>query len=76
MCFNNYRPFSLLRILSKVFEKVMYEGLLASMNSTKLSSKTNSDSEKNVSTYMVLVVLIDKVIKSLENKDYMILPIV
>ena len=28
LCFNNYRPVSLLCVLSKVFEKVMYDRLL------------------------------------------------
>ena len=36
MHFNNYRPVSLLNILSKVFEKIMYSRLISFLNLHKI----------------------------------------
>ena len=72
MCFNNYRPVSLLCILSKVFEKVMYNRLISFLEFNKILIENQFGFRKKCSTYMALAVLIDKVIKSLESGDYMI----
>ena len=72
MCFNNYRPVPLLCILSKVFEKVMYNRLISFLQFNKILIENQFGFRKKCSTYMALAVLIDKVIKSLESGDYMI----
>ena len=72
MCFNNYRPVSLLCILSKVFEKVMYNRLISFLEFNKILIENQFGFRKKCSTYMALAVLIDKVLKSLESGDYMI----
>ena len=43
MLFNNYRAASLLSIMSKVFEKVMYSRLLSFLESQKILIKNSSD---------------------------------
>ena len=63
MCFNNYRPISLLCILSKVFEKVMYNRLISFLEFNKILIENQFGFRKKCSTYMALAVLIDKVIK-------------
>ena len=72
MCFSNYLPVSLLCILSKVFEKVMYNRLISFLEFNKILIENQFGFRKKCSTYMALAVLIDKVIKSLESGDYMI----
>ena len=72
MCFNNYRPLSLLCILSKVFQKVMYNRLISFLEFNKILIENQFGFRKKCSTYMAPAVLIDKVIKSLESGDYMI----
>ena len=72
MCFNNYRPVSLLCILSKVFEKVMYARLISFLEVNKILIQHQFGFRKKCSTYMALSILMDKLIKSLENGDYMI----
>ena len=72
MCFNIYRPVSLCCILSKVFEKVMFNRLISFLEFNKILIENQFGFRKKCSTYMALAVLINKVIKSLENRDYMI----
>ena len=67
ICFNNYRPVSLLCIFSKVFEKVMYNRLISFLEFNKILIENQFRFRKKYSTYMALAVLIDKVIKSLES---------
>ena len=61
MCFNNYRPVSLLCILSKLFEKVMYNRLISFLEFNKILVENQFGFRKKCSTYMALAVLIDKV---------------
>ena len=46
MCFNQYMPASLLCILSKVFEKIMYDGLLHFVNKYDLLYAHQSEFRK------------------------------
>ena len=48
MCFNHYRPVSLLCILSKVFEKIMYSRLLEFLENLRSFIKINLVLEKNI----------------------------
>ena len=68
MCFINYRPVSLLCILSKVFEKIMYARLISFLEVNKILIQQQFGFRKKCSTYMALSILMDKLIKSLENE--------
>ena len=59
MCFNHYRPVSWLCILSKVFEKIMYDRLLNFVNKFELLYAQQFGFRKNRSTYMALLSLVD-----------------
>ena len=72
MKFNNYRPVSLLCILSKVFEKVMYSRLLHFLESFKILIENQFGFRKQHSSYMALMVIIDKLIKSIDNGEHVI----
>ena len=50
----------------------MYNRLISFLEFNKILIENQFEFRKKYSTYMALVVLIDKVIKSLENWDYMI----
>ena len=65
--FDNYLPVSLLCILSKVYEKVMYNSLLKFREGYNIIFENQLGFRKLHSSYMALMVLTDKLIKSLEN---------
>ena len=70
--FNNYRPVSLLCILSKVFEKIMYNRLIDFLETYKILVKFQFGLRKFHSTYMALMILMDKLITALENGEHVI----
>ena len=70
--FNNYRPVSLLSILSKIFKKAMYNRLTDFLETQKLLMEKQFGFRKDHSTYMALMLLVDNLIKSLENGEYVL----
>ena len=64
--FNNYRPVSLLCVLSKVYEKIMYNRLIIFLENYDILFENQFGFRKLHSSYMALMVLTDKLIKSLE----------
>ena len=72
MLFNHYRPVSLLCVLSKIFEKVMYSRLLDFLETFKIIYDNQFGFRKRRSTYMALIILMDKITKSLENGEFII----
>ena len=70
--FNNYRPVSLLCVISKVFEKVMYDRLLEFLETYKILTNSQFGFRKLHSTYMALMTLMDRLITSLENDEHVI----
>ena len=70
--FNNYRPVSLLCVLSKVFEKIMYTRLLNFVNKHKILYEKQFGFRKKHSTYMAHMLLMDKLIEALENGDLVV----
>ena len=72
MYFNHYRPVSLLCMLSKVFERAMYSRLLAFLETFKILYQHQYGFRRKHSTYMALMVLIDKITKALENGEFII----
>ena len=69
-CFNNYRPVSLLCVLSKVFEKVMYNRLLNFLEEHKFFVNEQFGFRKSHSSYTALMTLMDKLIESLDKGEY------
>ena len=70
MLFNHYRPVSLLCVLSKVFEKIMYFCILDFLiffEKFKIIHDNQFGFRKGCSTHMALMVLMDKIAKSQEN---------
>jgi hypothetical protein len=72
MSFNNYRPVSLLCSLSKVLEKIMYTRVISFLDDNKILFAYQFGFRKSHSTYLALTVLMDKILKSLENGDYVV----
>ena len=72
MSFNNYRPVSLLCVLSKIFEKIMYARLNDFLIVHKILYMYQFGFRKHHSAYMAHMVLVDKLTKCLENGDFVI----
>ena len=72
MLFNNYRPVSLLCVLSKVFEKVMYTRLLHFLELHNILIKNQFGFRKFHSSYMTLMVMINDISKALDDGDSVI----
>ena len=72
MLFNNYTPVSLLNVMSKVFERIMYSRLLSFLETYKILYQNQFGFRKQHSTYMALMLLIDEITKSLENNEYVV----
>ena len=72
MKFNNYRPVSLLSILSKIFEKAMYSRLVNFLEMHKILYEKQFGFRKKRSTDMALMILVDNLIKSLGNGEYVL----
>ena len=70
--FNNYRPVSLLNVLSKVFERIMYNRVSEFLETLKILVNFQSSFRKWHSSYMALLTLMDKLISSLERKEFVI----
>ena len=70
MQFNHYRPVSLLRALSKVFEKVMYSRLISFVNKFSILHENQFGFLKSHSTHMASLTLIDKLVHAIENGEY------
>ena len=70
--FNNYRPVSLLCSLSKVLEKLMYNRVISFLDDNNILFKYQFGFRKSHSTYLALTILMDKLIKSIENGDHVV----
>ena len=72
MCFTNYRPISLLSIFSQILEKIMYKRLIAFVNANNLLYKFQFGFREKHSTYMPLIIILDKITEALDNGNYVI----
>ena len=70
--FSNYRPISLLTSVSKVFEKVFYIRLYQFLMKYNILYIFQFGFRRNHSTSLALLVLLDKIINSLENNEFAI----
>ena len=67
--FNNYRPVSLLCIISKVFEKLMYNRVNDFLSNLKILYEFQFGFRKKHSTYLAHLILLDRITKSLDNGE-------
>ena len=72
MWFNNYRPVSLLCVLSKIFEKIMYNKVTAILEIFQILHGNQYGLRKKSSTHVALLIFIEKVIQAIENGEYAI----
>ena len=72
MLFNNYRPVSILCVISKVFEKIMFNRLQKFLNDFNILYKNQFGFRRNHSTHMAHIVLMDKIVHALENGECVI----
>ena len=63
---------SLLCVLSKVYEKIMYNRLIIFLENFDILFENQFGFRKLHSSYMALMVLVDKLIKSLQNGEFVI----
>ena len=69
---NNYRPVSILPVLSKVLEKLMYNHLMAFIEKFKILYDFQFGFRKAHSTAMALISVYDQILKALQNESYSI----
>ena len=72
MLFNNYRPVSLLSIFSKLYEKVMYKRLMDFLEEQKILYNKQFGFRKGHSTYMPIMLLVDRLVRAMERGDFVI----
>ena len=63
----NYRPISLLSIINKLLEKLMYARLISFINKHKVLYKYQFGFRKNHSTTLALIEITDNILKDLEE---------
>ena len=69
MLFSNYRPVSVLPVFSKVIERLMHNRLIGFINDNDLLYEYHFGFQKGKSTYMALVIHLDKIAEALENGE-------
>ena len=67
--FSNYRPVSVLPVFSKLLERLMYIRLMNFITNNKLLYKYQFGFQKGKSTYMALILLIDRITEALDKGD-------
>ena len=72
MIFSHYRPVSVLPLFSKLFEKIMYDRLIAFLDKWSILYQYQFGLRNNHSTYMALIFLMDKIISALNDGDYVL----
>ncbi|MFZ2539700.1 MAG: reverse transcriptase family protein [Oscillospiraceae bacterium] len=69
-CITNYRPKSVLPVISKISEKIIYKRLLNYLNSHNILSKNQFGFRPGVSTSMALLKLIDDLSRVMDEGEY------
>ena len=70
--FSNYRPVSVLPVISKILERLMYNRLIKYLNDNKILYSFQFGFRQNHSAVMALITLVDKISKALENGEFAI----
>lgn len=65
----NYRPISLLPVLSKIFEKLLLKQLVTYLHVNNILSSKQFGFSKGLSTTDAIIALVNNVIESFENKE-------
>ena len=68
----NYRPVSVLPVFSKVFERLMYDRLVAFFDEMKIIYNFQFGFRKEHSTSIALMLLVDKILKALHEGEYVL----
>lgn len=72
-CVNNYRPISILPIISKVLEKIVAKQLSCYLESNNLLSKSQHGFRPKLSTETALTTLTDRLYENMDNKKISLL---
>ena len=72
MMFNNYRHVSVLCVIWKIFEKIIFIRAQVFFNELQILYKYQLGFRKGHSTYMAHIILMDKLIHAIENGEYVI----
>ena len=70
MSFNNYRPISVLPVMSKIFEKLMFNRVIDFFNSRNLLYSLQFGFRELHNTSTALVYLVDSIISALNDGNY------
>ena len=69
MLLSNYRPVSVLPLLSKIFERIMYNRLIEFVNKHDILYKYQFGFRGGMGTNTALIILMDKIVSALDNGD-------
>ena len=72
MVFVQYRPVSVLPVLSKVLERIMYDRVYEFLQEMGVLYEFQFGLRPQFSTYMALIMSVDKIISALENGDFVL----
>ena len=72
MMLNNYKPVSVLPVLSKLFERLMYNRLVSFVNYHKLLYSYQFGLREKYSTSLAMIYLVDEISQSLDDADYVL----
>ena len=67
---NNYRPISLLPVLSKILEKIVYNRQYSFLSQSNFCYDLQFGFRKNHSTRHAATVMVENITKSFEDKEY------
>ena len=67
--FSNYRPVSVLPVFSKLIERLMYNRLIMFVTNNDLLYKYQFGFQRGKSTYMALLLLVDKITEALDKGE-------
>ena len=67
---SNYRPVSLLPVISKIIEKLMHERLMRFLKSNNILYENQYGFQKSKSTTLAILDMCDKIINAFEKKEY------
>ena len=71
-CINNYRPVSILPTFSIIFERIMHKRLMSFITKHNILYKFQFGFRQNYSRNMALIYLIDKIMSSVDNPNFVI----
>ena len=69
MYVNNYRPVSVLPLLSKILERLMYNRIITFINKHDILYRYQFGFRQNYSTNLALITLVDKITESLQKGE-------